>query len=197
MQTPLTNSLAKLHGPNLSEQLPNSNYAPESYVKSINDDFHLRTIIESEVLKLLSTLKTSKATGHDKISPKLLKDSADIITKPLTQIFNKSILVEIFPDDLKIVIISPFYKTGNKTGVRKLQTNFGALRCSKNFNFEAIISQQLSNYLKINGVIVNEQFGFRTKHSTLQSTRHQLDIVQRGRSILSSASFCCFFSLNS
>ena len=32
--------------------------------------------------------------------------------------------------------------------------------------FEAIISQQLSNYLEINGVIVNEQFGFRKKHST-------------------------------
>ena len=32
--------------------------------------------------------------------------------------------------------------------------------------FEAIISQQLSNYLKVNGVIVHEQFGFRKKHST-------------------------------
>ncbi len=27
-------------GPNLSDKLQNSNYAPESYVKSINDDFH-------------------------------------------------------------------------------------------------------------------------------------------------------------
>ncbi len=60
-------------GPNLSDKVPNSNYAPESYVKSINDDFHFRTITELEVLKLLSTLKTSKTTGHDKISPKLLK----------------------------------------------------------------------------------------------------------------------------
>ncbi len=109
MQTPLTNFFSEI-GPNLSDKLPNSNYAPESYVKCINDDFHFRTITESEVLKLLSTLKTSKATGHDKISPKLLKDSADIITKSLTQIFNKSILVGKFPDDLKIAIISPIYK---------------------------------------------------------------------------------------
>ena len=68
-------------GPNLSDKLPNSNYAPESYVKSINDDFHFQTTTESEVLKLLSTLKTSKVTGHYKISAKLLKDSGDIITK--------------------------------------------------------------------------------------------------------------------
>ena len=151
-------------GPNLSDKLPNSNYAPESYVKSINDDFHFRTITESEVLKLLSTLKTSKTTGHDKISPKLLKDSADIITKSLTQIFNKSLLVGKFPDDLKIAIISPIYKTGNKTE----STNYRPISVLSVVAkiFEAIISQKLSNYLKINGVIVNKQFGFRKKHST-------------------------------
>ena len=119
-----------------------SNYAPESYVKSINDDFHFRTITESEVLKLLSTLKTSKATGHDKISPKLLKDSADKITKSLTQIFNKSILVGKFPDDLKIAIISLIYKTGNKTE----STNYRPISVLSVVAkiFEAIISQQLS-----------------------------------------------------
>ena len=162
--TEIANSFNKFFseiGPNLSDKLPNSNYAPESYVKSINDDFHFRTITESEVLKLLSTLKTSKATGHDKISPKLLKDSADIITKSLTQIFNKSILVGKFPDDLKIAIISPIYKTGNKTNYRPISVLSVVAKI-----FEAIISHQLSNYLEINGVIVNEQFGFRKKHST-------------------------------
>ena len=119
--TEIANSFNKFFckiGPNLSDKPPNSNYAPESYVKSINDDFHFRTITESKILKLLSTLKTSKATGHDKISPKLLKDSADIITKSLTQIFNKSLLVGKFPDDLKIAIISPIYKTEIKRSPR-------------------------------------------------------------------------------
>ena len=73
-------------GPTLSNKLPNPDYPPESYVKSINAEFHFRTVTESEVLKLLTALKTSKATGHDNIPPKLLKDSADIIAKTLTQI---------------------------------------------------------------------------------------------------------------
>ena len=69
-----------------------------------------------------------------------------------------------FPDDLKIAIISPIYKTGNKTE----STNYRPISVLSVVAkiFEAIISQQLSNYLEINEVIVNEQFGFRKKHST-------------------------------
>jgi hypothetical protein len=44
-----------------------------------------------------------------------LKDSAGVITKTLTQIFNKSVLLGKFPDDMKVAIISPIYKTGSKT----------------------------------------------------------------------------------
>ena len=73
-------------GPTLSDKLPNPDYLPESYVKSINADFHFRTITKSEVLKLLTALKTSKVTGNDNIPPKLLKDSADIVAKTRTQI---------------------------------------------------------------------------------------------------------------
>ena len=116
--TEVANSFNKFFseiGPNLADKLPNPDYPPESYVKSINADFHFRTITESEVLKLLTTLKTSKATGHDRFPAKLLKDSADIIAKILTHIFNKSLLSGKFPDDLKISIISPIYKSGNKT----------------------------------------------------------------------------------
>ncbi len=68
-----------------------------------------------------------------------------------------------FLGDLKVAIISPIYKTGNKR-IHELQTNFGAFRYRK--NFEAIIFQQLTNYLEINRVIVNNQFGLRKKHST-------------------------------
>ena len=75
----------------LTDKLPEPDYLPESYVNPINFDFYFQTITEAEVFKLLSTLKTSKATGYDRISAKLLKDSADVITKTLTQIFNKSV----------------------------------------------------------------------------------------------------------
>ena len=58
-------------------------------------------------------------------------------------------------------------KSGYKTGSKTETTNYrpvSVLTVVMNI-FEKIISQQLSNYLEINGVIVNQQFGFRKKHS--------------------------------
>ena len=44
-----------------------------------------------DVHKILSSIDVAKSTGHDGISNKLLKDSADIIAYSLTLIFNTSI----------------------------------------------------------------------------------------------------------
>ena len=53
---------------------------------------------ESFVLKQLKGLKTQKAVGLDDIPPRLLKDSAAIITKPLTAIINASLRQSKVPD---------------------------------------------------------------------------------------------------
>jgi hypothetical protein len=151
-------------GPDLSDKLAEPDYLPESYPNPINSEFYFQTITETEVFKSLTTLKTSKATGHDIISAKLLKDSADVITKTLTQIFNKSVLLGKFSDDMKVAIISTIYKTGSKTETTNNRPVSVLSVVAK--IFEKIISQQLSNYLETNGVIVNQQFGFRKKHST-------------------------------
>jgi hypothetical protein len=96
-------------GPKLAKDLPEHNQIPESYVKPLNSIFRFQLVTETDVSKLLYTIKTTKATGHDRISAKLLKDSADVIAKSLTTIFNKSILSVSFPDDMKIAIVSPIY----------------------------------------------------------------------------------------
>jgi hypothetical protein len=51
--------------------------------------------------RLVSALSSSKATGHDRISPKLLKDSTGVITFSLTQIFNQSLLTGVFHTTLR------------------------------------------------------------------------------------------------
>jgi hypothetical protein len=59
----------------------------------------LRNVTEVEVIGIIFTLSSSKAAGHDRISPKLLKDMAGVITSSLTQIFNQLLLTGVFPDD--------------------------------------------------------------------------------------------------
>jgi hypothetical protein len=49
----------------------------------------------------INKLNVKKATGHDGISPKILKMAQQEITNPITKLVNKSIDSSIFPADLK------------------------------------------------------------------------------------------------
>ena len=48
-------------------------------------------INESLVVKTLQGLKASKASGLDNISPRMLKDAAVVVAKPLTRIVIESL----------------------------------------------------------------------------------------------------------
>ena len=87
---------------------------PQSYITRSNSIFEIENVLETDVFKLLSIIKLSKATGHGRIPPKLLKDSAGVIAPTMTKIFNQSITAGIFPENLKLLIISPLQKTGSK-----------------------------------------------------------------------------------
>ena len=129
-------------GPQLADELPETNIMPESYITSIDSVFELHTVSTEEVFHLLCNIKVSKATGHDKISPKLLKDSADIVVPTLVNIFNQSIKSGIFPDDLKIAVISPIFKAEDKAQC----TNYRPISILSTVSkiFEKLISTQLS-----------------------------------------------------
>ena len=61
-------------------------------------------------MKIVNKLNTKKATGVDNLPPKILKVAAEAISAPLSNIFNKSIKNEQFPDDLKDAQVSPLFK---------------------------------------------------------------------------------------
>ena len=86
-------------GPKLASDLSQSTRSPEAYLLSCTSRFQIQNVTIHEVFNSLSKLKTSKATGHDGIRNKLLKDASDIIAPSLVYIFNASIMTGIFPDD--------------------------------------------------------------------------------------------------
>ena len=83
-------------GEKLANELPSTTETSESYVTPSNSTFQLKNASEVDVFHLLNTLKISKACGHDKIPPKLLRDSAIVIAPILSHIFNQSINTGIF-----------------------------------------------------------------------------------------------------
>ena len=157
-------------GPYLASNLPDSNTIPQNYISQCDTSFEFSDILPSDVHRILSMTKTSKATGHDRISPKLLKYCADIVPESLTIIFNKSIEMGVFPDDFKVACVSPIHKSGSKSESSNYRPISVLTIISK--TFEKLISKQLTVYLESNKLLSEYQAEFRKKSSTQTSLLH-------------------------
>jgi len=72
-------------------------------------------IIQDEaVTDLLCHLDTYKSMGLDGIHPRLLRELAEELAKPLSIIYQQSWLTGEVPDDWRIASVTPIYKKGQK-----------------------------------------------------------------------------------
>ena len=60
------------------------------------------SVTNSEIHKLLKNIEESKATGTDKVPPKLVKISAEVLSQPLDDGINNSISKGVFQGNVKI-----------------------------------------------------------------------------------------------
>ena len=84
-------------------------------LKPNTEKFELLYITEDITKKLLYCLDVSKAPGIDEIPSRFLKDGAEILAKPISDIINLSIKLSTFPDKYKIAKLIPLFKKGSMT----------------------------------------------------------------------------------
>ena len=77
------------------------------------NSFSLKPVTVNFVNRQLRLLKSTKATGLDGISARLLKDAAPSISAPLTVIINLSITTAVVPEDWKHARVVPLHKGGD------------------------------------------------------------------------------------
>jgi hypothetical protein len=82
-------------------------------------EFSLHSVNESKIFRLLNNLSNSISTESNKIPTKILKYSASVITPALTNLFNSSIKMGIFPSEWKIARVVPLHKKGTRTVLDK------------------------------------------------------------------------------
>ena len=80
-------------------------------LRSRESSFSLHEVSEDDVLKVISSLKNSSATGSDYIDTKTIKLSADLIAPALTHIINLSITSSSFPNIWKYAKVIPLLKS--------------------------------------------------------------------------------------
>ena len=72
-------------------------------------------IIQGEMVSdLLHHLDTHKSMGPDGIHPRVLRELAEVLTKPLSIIYQQSWLTGEVPVDWKLASVMPIYKKGRK-----------------------------------------------------------------------------------
>ena len=74
---------------------------------------HLPQVSACDVEQFLRNIDSKKSTSIDKIPPKLIKLSANVLGKPLAIAINNSFNKGMFPDNAKIVCVSPLDKDIN------------------------------------------------------------------------------------
>ena len=79
---------------------------------------------ENKVLKIIKKLEMYKAAGTDRLSRRFLRDGAEILSRPISEICNLSISRGVFPDTCKVAKLKPIYRKKKKERSFQLQTYF-------------------------------------------------------------------------
>ena len=120
-------------------------------------------IKQKGVEMLLKKLKPEKAAGPDNISPRVLREVAGSISKPLSEIFQHSINTGTVPKQWKTANVSPIYKKGDKHCAANYRPVSLTSICCK--LCEHIIAKHIVNHLESNGLLSDAQHGFRGRRS--------------------------------
>ena len=80
-----------------------------------NNDMPPISIAAEGVRSQLQKLNPYKATGPDNISPRVLKELADVLARPLAALFESSLNQATVPEEWKKARVTPLYKKGDKS----------------------------------------------------------------------------------
>jgi hypothetical protein len=162
-------------GPDLANNI-HSNTDYKSFLKiKYNCELEFQNIDESDVLKIIDSLKPKSSCGYDGISSKLLKMIKHEIAKPLTLIINQSLNTGIFPDELKTAKVIPLHKKDDET----IFTNYRPISLLPAISkiFEKVIYLQLYDYFQKFKLFYQSQYGFRNGHSTETASLELIDRI--------------------
>lgn len=164
---------------------------------NFNDNVFCNTLFltptsESEIKNLIMDLKIKKSPGLDNIKSETLKEIANEILVPLKYLINKSFETGIFPNVLKIGVIKPIYKSGNKLKVENYRPITLISSIAK--LFEKIIKERLQVFLKKYNILSDKQFGFRIGKSTQDAIAYLLHKIYE-KMDMSKPALCVFLDL--
>lgn len=150
---------------------------------------YLSKISSREIEDVINGLKGRTAPGHDGIKTEVLKYVKNVISNPLSYIFNLNLKEGVFPKQFKHAIISPIHKKGPEHLVQNYRPI--SLLTGVTKIFERCIKKRLLKFLEENKILSETQFGFRPGMSTddavlelIEGVQNTLDEGKKGAAVL-------------
>ena len=145
---------------------------------NINNSFKLEEVDTEQIYNILRQTNEHKAPGIDKLSGIFIKDGAELLAKPVSELINLSIVSSTFPDPCAIAKLKALYKKGSKLDPKNYRPISLLPLLSK--TFEKVIHLQTAAFLESNKILFANQSGFRPKHSTESCLTHLCDRIMEG-----------------
>ena len=120
---------------------------------------------ESAVMQHLTKLKVNKSPGPDMLHPRVLHELRDVLVKPLTVLFNKSMVQSEIPEDWKLSTVTAIHKKGRKDCIENYRPI--SLTCISCKIMESVIRDMLVSFFMSNNLFSTKQFGFIKGRSTV------------------------------
>ena len=143
------------------------------YIKDTIPAWLGQLIVTPEVVaSKINNMKENKSPGVDGLSPKILKETVEQISKPLAHVFNMSLQEGIVPLEWKEPNIIPLFKKGSR---------------NKSVNYRPV--SLISVICKLLETIIRDHMiDFLVKHKLINPSQHGF---LKARSCLTNLFFCC------
>lgn len=126
--------------------------------------FNIPKITKEQITEIINNIPDNKATGHDGISVRVIKEIIPTFISPLCKLLNLSIESNTFPDNWKTAQVIPLYKNGARNDTNNYRPISILPALSK--VLEKHVARSLFDYLRTNNLIYKLQSAFRPGHST-------------------------------
>lgn len=182
---------AEVFANSLEQQFTNSAKSPLTNI--VNEALHLmRTHAPAgshgeqavlcnleEVGKLVDKLKPRKAPGSDGITNQVIQELPSQAANQIVTIFNACLKLQYFPQAWQEAKIILFPKPGKNL---RLPDNHRPISLLSNLAklLERVILARLNKHLTDNNILINEQYGFRSEHSTTQQLLRVVNKITHG-----------------
>ena len=155
-------------GPKLADSIPilDNGVTIYDYMGQPNRNYMFITpVSEKETITTVKSCKPKHSKDcDDNMNMYVVSKVIWLIVKPLAHIVNLSFTSGIFPEDMKIAKVIPWFKNGSKTDL----TNYRPISIISQFSkiLEKIFGKILEGFLTVNNILSDCQYGFRSGMST-------------------------------